>query len=80
MHPSKKAQIAHLKADEASTKVPSEYADFADIFSSKLTEELFEYTRIYDHAIKLMDDWQPLYGPIYSLGPVKLYIEGLYQK
>ncbi len=32
VHPSKKAQIAHLKADGAPTKVPSKYADFADVF------------------------------------------------
>ncbi len=52
----------------------SEYTDFADIFSSKLVAELSEYTRINNHAIKLVDDWQPPYGPIYSLGPVKLEI------
>ena len=32
VHPSKKAQIAYLKVDETLTKVPSEYADFADVF------------------------------------------------
>ena len=30
--------------------------------------------RIKDHTIKLVDDWQPLYDPIFSLGPVKLEI------
>ncbi len=72
MHPSRKAQIAHQKADEAPTKVPSEYANFADIFSPKLVVELLKYTGINDHAIELVDDWQPLYGPIYSLEPVEL--------
>ncbi len=72
MHPSKKAQIAHLKADEVSIKVLSKYADFADVFSTKLAVELPEYTGINDHTIKLVDDQQPLYGPIYSLEPVKL--------
>ncbi len=33
VHPSRRAQIAHLKADEAPTKVPSKYDDFADVFS-----------------------------------------------
>ncbi len=56
MHLAKKAQIAHLKADEAPTKVPSEYADFADVFSPKLAAELPEYTGINDHAIELVDD------------------------
>ncbi len=36
VHPSRKAQIAHLKVDKAPTKVPSKYADFANVFSPKL--------------------------------------------
>ncbi len=74
VYPSRRAQIAHLKANEAPTKVPSEYADFADVFSSKLAVELPEHTGINDHIIELVDDWQPPYGPIYSLGPMELEI------
>ncbi len=29
VHPLRRAQIVHLKADEAPAKVPSKYADFA---------------------------------------------------
>ncbi len=72
MYPSKKAQIGHLKADEALTNVPNKHADFADIFLPKLAVELPEYTRINNHAIKFVDNWQSPYGPNYSLGPVKL--------
>ncbi len=72
MHPLKRAQIAHLKADEAPTKVPSEYTDFADVFSPKLAAELSKHTRINDYAIELVDDWQSPYSPIYSLRPVEL--------
>ncbi len=72
VHPSKKAQIAHLKADEAPTKMFNKYADFTEIFSPKLAVKLPKYTRINDHAIKLVDDWQPPYSPIYSLGPIEL--------
>ncbi len=74
VHLSKKAQIAYLKADETPTKVPSKYADFADVFSLKLAAELPVHTRINDHAIELVDDWQLLYVPIYSLGPMELEI------
>ena len=74
MHLSKRTQIAHLKADEALTKVSSKYADFADIFSPKLAAELLEHMGINDHAIELMDDQQPLYNPINSLGLVELEI------
>ncbi len=72
VHPSRRAQIAHLKVDKASTKVPSGHADFADVFSPKLAAELPEHTGINDYAIELVDDQQPSYGPIYSLGPMEL--------
>ena len=42
--------------DEACSKVPSKYANFVNIFSSKLSAELSEHTGINDHAIKLVDD------------------------
>ncbi len=72
MHPSRGAQIAHLKADEALSKVPSKYADFGDIFFLKLAVKLPKYTEINDYTIELVDDRQPPYGLIYSLGPVEL--------
>ena len=56
MHRSKRAQIAYLKADEASTKVPREYADFVDVFLSKLAAKLLEH-KISNYAIKLVEDW-----------------------
>ncbi len=56
MHPSKKAQIAHLKADEASTKVPSKYANFVDVFSPELAAELLKHIEINNHAIELADN------------------------
>ena len=71
-HPSCRAQIAALVANEAPTSIPTEYSDFADVFSPELASELPEHTGINDHAIELVDDRQPPYGPIYSLGPVEL--------
>ena len=71
MHLSKNAQIAYLKADQAFIKVLNEYANFANIFSPKLAAKLAEHG-ISDHIIKQVDDWQPLYGSIYSLGHMKL--------
>ncbi len=56
IHPLRRAQIVHRKADEALTEVLSEYADFADVFSPKLAAKLSEHTGINDHAIKLADD------------------------
>ena len=43
MPSSKKAQIAHIKADKAFTKVFSKYTGFADVFKSKLAIELIKY-------------------------------------
>ena len=42
--------------------------------------ELTKISGINKHAIKVQDSKQPIYGPIYSLGPVepetlKIYIE-----
>ena len=80
VHLLRKAQIAHLKVDKAPSKVSSKYADFADVSFPKLVAELPKHTKINDHAIKLVDDWQPPYGPIYSLGLVELKILKAYIK
>ena len=76
----KKTQIAYLKANKASTKVFSKYADFADVFSPKLAVKLSKHMRINNYAIKLVDDWQLPYSLIYSLGPVELEILKTYIK
>ena len=72
VHPSRRPQISGLIAEEAPTKVPAEYSDFADVFSPDLATELPEHTEIKDHVIDLEEGKQPPYGPIYSLGPVEL--------
>ena len=76
----KKAQIVYLKADEASIEVLSKYADFVDIFLPKLAIKLLKHMKINNHAIKLVDDCQPLYSLIYDLSPVKLEILKTYIK
>ena len=72
VHTSRRPQISGLIAEEAPTKVPDEYVDFADVFSPDLASELLEHTRINDHAIELVDSQQPPYELIYSLGPLEL--------
>ena len=72
IHPSREAQISTLIQDKAPTKIPSEYADYADVFSFDLAMEFPENTSINEHAIELQDGKQLPYGPIYSLGPVEL--------
>ncbi len=70
VHLLKKTSIVYLTADEAFTEVLDEYANFADVFSPKLAAKFLEHMEINNHAIKLVDDWQPPYGPIYNLEPI----------
>ena len=72
IHPAWASQIVALTQDEAPTKVPPKYADYADVFSFDLAMELSENTGINKHAIKRQDGKQPPYGPIYSLRLVEL--------
>ena len=55
VHPFCKPQIASLITEEALTKVPDEYVDFADVFSLDLASKLPEHTGINDHSIELVD-------------------------
>ena len=80
LHPFYKAQIAVLVVNEALTSIFTEYFNFTNVFSLELALKLLENTEINVHAIELVDDWQPAYKFIYSLGPVelktlKIYIE-----
>ena len=72
VHPSCKPQVSDLIAEEAPTKVPTEYSNFADVFSPDLASKLPEHTEINNHAIELVNGQQPPYGSIYSLRPVEL--------
>ena len=72
IHPSRAPLLAALQQDKAPTEIPSEYADYADVFSFDLAMELPENTGINEYAIELVEGKQPPYGPIYSLSPVEL--------
>ena len=67
-----KAQVGALLFNKALTEVPAEYSDYSDVFSAEHVAELPENTGINEHPIKLKLGKQQLFGPIYSLGPVKL--------
>ena len=55
IHPSQEAQISALIQNKALTKIPSEYADYADVFSFDLTIKLPENTGINKDAIEMQD-------------------------
>ena len=67
VHPDKEVQIASLPTKKV--KIPDNYSDFVNVFSEKKILVLPEQIK---SAIKLDKSKQPLYGQIYSLGPVEL--------
>ena len=49
-----------------------EYSDFTNVFSLEMASEFPKYTEINNKAIELVNNWQPPYGPIYSIKTVEL--------
>ena len=72
IHLSHRSQISDLITKEALIKVFDKYVNFTDIFTLDMASEFFEHTEINNYAIKLVDNQQPPYRPIYSLGLVEL--------
>ena len=72
VHYKRKVEVGALLFDEAPTAVQVEYSDYSNIFSAENAAELPENTGINEHTIKLEKSKQPPFGPIYSLGPLKL--------
>ena len=66
----KAAQLASLLTKDV--RILDKYSDFADVFLEEKALMLPEYSKCNEHTINLEDGKQPLYGPIYSLGPVEL--------
>ena len=69
-----KAQVGALLFNKAFTKIPAEYSDYSNVFSAEYAVELPENTGMNEYAIKLEEGKQPLFEPIYSLGPIELEI------
>ena len=72
VHSKRQAQVRALLFNEAPTKVLAEYSDYSNVFLAENIAELPENTRINEYAIELEEGKQPLFGLIYSLGPVEL--------
>ena len=72
VHSKRQAQVGALLFDKAPSEVPAKYYDYSNIFSADNAAEILEHIEINDHAIKLEEGKQPLFGPIYSLKPVEL--------
>lgn len=48
------------------------YSDYSNVFLFDFIIKLSENTGINEHAIELVENKQPPYGPIYNLRPVEL--------
>lgn len=64
--------LAGLQQDKFFSKIPLDYTNYADVFSSDLPMKLSENIGINEHAIELIENKQPSYRPIYSLDPMEL--------
>ena len=73
-------QVGALLFCEAPTEVPAEYSNYSDVFLTENAAEPPENTGMNEHTIELEEDKQPLFGPIYSLGPIELEILKTYIK
>lgn len=74
MHLEKQAQIRDLLFDKSSTSILIKYSNYSNIFSIENIVELQKHNKINDHAIKLKESNQLLFGCIYSLKLVELEI------
>ena len=72
------AQVTALTSEE--TGIPAEYFDFSNVFSSDSAADLLGHPGINDHPTNLLNDKEPLYGLIYSLGLVELEMLKIYIK
>ena len=72
VHSKKQAHVRALLFDEAFTEVLAEYSDYSNIFSAKNAAELLKNIGINEYVIKLEENKQPSFVPIYSLEPVEL--------
>ena len=70
IHPDRAAQITSFFIKKV--RIPDEYLDFANDFSKEKALVLLERTQLNEHVINLEDNKQLFYGPIYSLGLIKL--------
>ena len=68
----RQAQVEALIFNKVSTKVAMEYSNYINVFLAENTAKLLENIEINEQSIKLEEGKQPLFGPIFSLGPVKL--------
>ncbi|OAE30700.1 hypothetical protein AXG93_402s1130 [Marchantia polymorpha subsp. ruderalis] len=58
--------ISTFEPDQGSTKLPTQYEEYRDMFEEKNADRLPQH-QPYDCGIELQEGAQPLFGPIYGL-------------
>ena len=74
VHSQKQAQVKVLIFDKAPTVILAEYSHYSNFFLVEYATKLLEHTGINNYTIKLENSKQLFFGPIYSLGLIKLEI------
>ena len=72
MHFKKQAQIRALLFDKTLIKVLAKYSNYSNVFLVEYAAELLKNTRINEYTIKLKEDKQSLFKPIYCLRLIEL--------
>ena len=80
VHPKKQAQVGALLFNKAPTEILVKSSNYSNIFSAENVAELRENTGINEHTIELKKGKQPLFSPIYCLGPVEMETLKIYIK
>ena len=80
VHSKKQAQVRALLFNKALTEILMEYINYNNVFSTEYAAEFPENNGMNEYAIKLEEGKQPLFRPIYSLGPIELEILKTYIK
>ena len=65
------AQVRALIFNKAPSEVSAEYSNYSNVFSAENAADLPENTEMNEHTIKLEENKQPLFRPIYNLGPME---------
>lgn len=73
-------KLVFFKTNKDLIFVLFKYANFADIFFKNLAAKFLKYIGINNYNINLIRGEQLIYGPIYSLKPVKLEVIKSYIK
>ena len=75
-----KVQVGALIFNKTFTTIQPKYSNYNNDFSAENVTELSKHTKMNNHTIKLEEDKQSPFGPIYSLEPVELETLKIYIK